>query len=292
MGFSIFHEARVGGRAKNEDFCDYTYTDKSLFMVLADGMGGHLYGEIASRLVVTHMIDCHLNAAKPIIEDHYSFLSETCKSANRVILEYASINGLLEIPRTTVVACLIQNGMLYHAHLGDSRLYVLGKDGELKRRTKDHTRIQYLMDHMEISVNEVLFHPDRNKVYNCLGLFNPSIPSLEELPLSHGDIVILCSDGLWNYVTEQEMWGYTSVPPLSIMGSNLMDLAESRGGVNRDNLTLMALLWSHIDISCLPDVDTVLSGYATQKNFCCEEVLENFEDSVFDELEDEIMLEL
>ncbi|CUT17276.1 Putative protein phosphatase [Candidatus Ichthyocystis hellenicum] len=295
MIFSIFHEARVGGRTKNEDFCDYTYTDESLLMVLADGMGGHLYGEIASRLVVSHMMECHRVRAKPVVSDPYLFLNEICSTANNAVLEYAAVQDLLEIPRTTVVVGLIQGNCLYHAHMGDSRLYVLDNSGEVKRQTRDHTRIQYLLDRGEISPEEILFHPDRNRVYNCLGLCLPTGPCVEELCLENGDVVILCSDGLWNYVSEKEMWDHVSGVPIATMGSRLMDLAECRGGVSRDNLTLMALLWEgsfHDDPTILFCADTILSKDETQKNFCDSESWVSLDDSFFDKLEEEIVLDL
>ncbi|WP_139057257.1 PP2C family protein-serine/threonine phosphatase [Candidatus Ichthyocystis hellenicum] len=295
MIFSIFHEARVGGRTKNEDFCDYTYTDESLLMVLADGMGGHLYGEIASHLVVSHMMARHREEAKPVIDDPYLFLNEICATANGAVLECAVTQNLLETPRTTVVVGLIQGNRLYHAHMGDSRLYVLDRSGAVKRRTKDHTRLQYLLDRGEISQEEILFHPDRNRVYNCLGLCLPIGPCIEELCLEDGDIVIICSDGLWNHVSEEEMWDHMSSVPIAAMGSKLMDLAECRGGVSRDNLTLMALLWEEAfrdDTTVLFCADTILSKEETQKSFCDSEAWVSLDDSFFDKLEEEIIWEL
>ena len=111
----------------------------------------------------------------------FDFLLSAIQSAHRAIVSHAVEHNLLECPRTTCVACIVQNGAAYWAHAGDSRLYVL-RTGQLLAVTQDHSKIQQMIDAGEITPEAAARHPDRNKIFSCLGgVIPPQIASGREL---------------------------------------------------------------------------------------------------------------
>jgi len=136
MKFSVFQLSRIGGREKNEDRMGYCYTRESGLFLLADGMGGHPDGEVAARLALESMSAYYQQCAMPSIIDARQFLEEAILTAHRHILAHAAKRAMLDTPRTTVVAVLVQNGHAVFAHCGDSRAYLV-RNNELVTRTRD-----------------------------------------------------------------------------------------------------------------------------------------------------------
>jgi len=243
MRFTIYQESRVGGRANNEDRTTYCYSRDALLMVVADGMGGHHYGEIAAQIAVQTLADTFQREAKPLLADPFRFLQKSMTNAHHAILDYTTRHHLRDTPRTTCVACVVQDNVAYWAHAGDSRLYLI-RDGRVITQTKDHSRIRLLIEEGMISEAQAAFHPDRNKIYSCLG--SPTPPEIEfsrKTPLNHGDILLLCSDGLWGEMSGDMM-------AVALKGSNLLQAvpmilnqAETKGGPHRDNLSVVAVRW-------------------------------------------------
>jgi len=243
MRFTIYQESRVGGRANNEDRTTYCYSRDALLMVVADGMGGHHYGEIAAQIAVQTLADAFQREAKPLLADPFRFLQKSMTNAHHAILDYTTRHHLRDTPRTTCVACIVQDNVAYWAHAGDSRLYLM-RDGRVIAQTKDHSRIRLLIEEGMISEAQAAFHPDRNKIYSCLG--SPTPPEIEfsrKTPLNHGDILLLCSDGLWGEMSGDMM-------AVALKGSNLLQAvpmilnqAETKGGPHRDNLSVVAVRW-------------------------------------------------
>ena len=243
MRFTIYQESRVGGRANNEDRTTYCYSRDALLMVVADGMGGHHYGEIAAQIAVQTLADAFQREAKPLLADPFRFLQKSMTNAHHAILAYTTRHHLRDTPRTTCVACVVQDNVAYWAHAGDSRLYLI-RDGRVITQTKDHSRIRLLIEEGMISEAQAAFHPDRNKIYSCLG--SPTPPEIEfsrKTPLNHGDILLLCSDGLWGEMSGDMM-------AVALKGSNLLQAvpmilnqAETKGGPHRDNLSVVAVRW-------------------------------------------------
>ena len=243
MRFTIYQESRVGGRANNEDRTTYCYSRDALLMVVADGMGGHHYGEIAAQIAVQTLADTFQREAKPLLADPFRFLQKSMTNAHHAILDYTTRHHLRDTPRTTCVACIVQDNVAYWAHAGDSRLYLM-RDGRVIAQTKDHSRIRLLIEEGMISEAQAAFHPDRNKIYSCLG--SPTPPEIEfsrKTPLNHGDILLLCSDGLWGEMSGDMM-------AVALKGSNLLQAvpmilnqAETKGGPHRDNLSVDAVRW-------------------------------------------------
>ena len=197
MRFTIYQESRPGKRPNNEDRLAHCYSRDALMMVIADGMGGHYYGEIAAQIAVQGLTEAFQREANPKIHDPFSFLNRAMLNAHRAILDFTEVHKLDDSPRTTCVACLIQDNIAYWAHAGDSRLYVI-RGGKVLTRTRDHSRVQLLIDQGIITEAQAAFHPDRNKVYSCLGgRQDPDIELSRKTPLEAGDVLALCTDGLW-----------------------------------------------------------------------------------------------
>jgi len=125
MKFAIYQESRQGPRKSNQDRVVYCYTRDALCMIIADGMGGHLHGEVAAQIATQFIGEAFQRAAQPRLADPFKFLLESITNAHHAIVDYANVRSLLETPRTTVVACVVQEGLAHWAHVGDSRLYLI-----------------------------------------------------------------------------------------------------------------------------------------------------------------------
>jgi serine/threonine protein phosphatase PrpC len=249
MRFTIYQESRQGGRANNEDRVTYCYSRDALLMVVADGMGGHHYGEVAAQIAIQTLADVFQREARPLLADPFRFLQKSMTNAHHAILDYTSRHRLKDTPRTTCVACVVQDNIAYWAHTGDSRLYMM-RGGKTIAQTKDHSRIRLLIEEGMLSEAQAAVHPDRNKIYSCLG--SPTPPEIEfsrKMPLEHGDILLLCTDGMWGVLPGEMM-------ATSLKGANLLQAvpmllnqAETRGGAHGDNLSVVAVRWeeSYVD---------------------------------------------
>ena len=205
MRFSIYQDSQVGGRPSNQDRMGYCFTRESLLLLLADGMGGHSHGELAATLALQTMGSLFQRTAHPTVPDPSAFLDDLVFSAHLSLHRYCSRHRLSDTPRTTIVACLIQQGQAWWTHCGDSRLYWL-RSGRILARTTDHSHVERLVALGRLAPHERARHPDRNKLYNCLGA--PTLPSIDKsaaATLKEGDQLLLCSDGLWGSIPEHEL---------------------------------------------------------------------------------------
>ena len=243
MRFTIFQESRKGSRKVNQDRIAYTYGRDTLMLCVADGMGGHAGGEIAAQIAVRLFIERFQQEAKPILRNPLKFLQDTMLRAHAALGSYANQFSMLETPRTTCVVVVMQANHAYWAHVGDSRFYLL-RQGALIGSTKDHSKVQYLVDQGIIQVDEVSDHPDRNKIFSCLGgLVDPVIDLSKRTPLRNGDILVLCTDGLWSVMPQTELATYLTSTPILKTGPQMMREAEKRGGPDGDNLSTIIVRW-------------------------------------------------
>jgi serine/threonine protein phosphatase PrpC len=146
-------------------------------------------------------------------------------------------------PRTTVVACLVQEGYAFWSFVGDSRLYVV-RDGRILTRTRDHTPVQMLIDAGRIREEAAATHPDRNKLLQCLG--GPRPPRVE--PTAHArlledDIVLLCSDGFWGPLTQRQLLMGLLGKEMKQSLPEMISLAETRAGPRCDNISVLSIQW-------------------------------------------------
>lgn len=268
MKFSIYQSSRQGGRKYNQDRLAYSYSKEALLMVVADGMGGHFHGEVAAQITAQLIAENFQKQSRPLLRDPQHFLTTALHSAHNAICDYAEDNDLLESPRTTCVACVVQRDFAYWAHVGDSRLYLF-RDGRLVTRTQDHSKVQQLFEQGRITEAQMTTHPERNKIYNCLG--GPVPPEVElspKTPIQDGDTVLMCSDGLWGMLSANEIGSILSTYPLDKAIPELLDHAEFRGGQDGDNLSAIAMTWGgKTPPESAPAVSTAsmpLDGFTTQ----------------------------
>jgi len=267
MRFTIFQDSRKGSRKINQDRVAYTFSREALLLVVADGMGGHAGGEIAAQICTRLYVERFQQEAKPVLKNPLKFLQETMLRAHAALGSYANQFSMLETPRTTCVACIIQGNNAYWAHAGDSRLYLL-RQGVLVGQTKDHSKVQYLVDQGIIAAHEALNHPDRNKVFSCLGgMVEPVIDLSKRTPLRNGDILIMCTDGLWSVETREEIATWLTSTPILKSAPQMMREAEQRGGADGDNLSAIVVRWgpdgAAEDVSTITDT-MALGDFQTQ----------------------------
>ena len=243
MRFTIFQESRKGSRKVNQDRIAYTFSRDALLLVVADGMGGHAGGEIAAQIAVRLFIERFQQEAKPVLKNPLKFLQDTMVRAHAALGSYANQFSMLETPRTTCVACLVQAGHAYWAHVGDSRLYLF-RQGGLIGATKDHSKVQYLVDQGIIGADEIGQHPDRNKIFSCLGgLVDPVIDLSRRTPLRNGDVIVMCTDGLWAVFDQREIATWLTSTPILTTAPQMMREGEKRGGAEGDNLSAIVVRW-------------------------------------------------
>ncbi len=258
MRFSIYQDSQVGGRDSNQDRMGYCFTREALLLMLADGMGGHSHGELAAVLALQTMGELFRKSAQPAIADPAAFLEELIFSSHLALHRYRSAHRMTDTPRTTIVACLIQHGQAQWVHCGDSRLYWL-RGGRILARTVDHSHVERLIAVGRLPPYESARHPDRNKLYNCLGA--PTLPSIDKtdaVSLRTGDQLLLCSDGLWNSIPEHQLAYRLSVSPLEQAVPEMVSSAVIAGGKTGDNVTALAFTWLESGDSGVPASDSTL----------------------------------
>lgn len=285
MRFSIFQDSAIGGRPVNQDRMGYCYTRSSLMMVLADGMGGHLRGEVAAQIAVQAAGAAFRRLARPRLTDPSEFLGEVLMNAHRDILRYQSLHRLPEAPRTTFVACVVQDGRAWWAHAGDSRCYWV-RDARLRTCTRDHSRVADLVAMGVIRPEEALHHPERHLVSNCLGA--PFVPRIEIAGgerLRGGDTLMLCSDGIWSAIPDDELCRRIGGAPAATAVPELVRDAVRRSGPSADNATVVAMNWESDDTSGERRPEAAFSDAEVTTTIA----LEPFDDAEIPELsEDEI----
>ncbi len=205
MKCTIAQETRPGRRPYNQDRLGYWRTPEAVLLVLADGMGGHAHGEVAAELTMRHIAAAFRRDARPRLANPDLFLFRALGRSHGMLLREAAQLGLPDTPRTTVVACVVQEGHAYWSHIGDSRFYLVRK-GQVHARTRDHTLVQQLVDEGRLQEDEVGTHPERNRLLQCLGgVQTPRVEPTAATRLERDDILLLCSDGFWGPLTQRQL---------------------------------------------------------------------------------------
>lgn len=243
MKFTVYQNSRQGPRPYNQDRLAYSYSKDALLLVIADGMGGHRHGELAAQLAVKTLTDAFQTLATPMLMDPVRFLTDHILLTHQAIDQLMVAQDLLESPRTTIVAAIVQENVLYCAHVGDSRLYLF-RNRRLQFRTEDHSLVQMLFRKGQISQPEMLTHPERHKIYNCLGgSVTPQIELAPEQNMQPGDILLLCTDGVWSALSDQEINEVLHEGPITSTVPNMLNYAESASGKDGDNASAIGLQW-------------------------------------------------
>jgi|GEM_PF-236564 len=209
---------------------------RGMLLVVCDGMGGENAGEVASALAVD-VIATHLTTSRE--PDTAAALRAAVDHANELIASAADEPARKGMG-TTVVAVLVRDGEAHTAEVGDSRAYVL-RAGELTQITKDQTYVQLLLDQGLMTPEAIKGSVAKNVVLQALGKGPELIVAQRRVPLRRGDLVLVCSDGLSSYVTDEEIRGVlTTSPSLEAGCAELVAMANGRGG--HDNVTVVMAL--------------------------------------------------
>lgn len=216
------------------------------FYAIADGMGGHQYGEVASKVAINSIASTLMqafflpqinpSAAQPQ-NSVLSILREAILNAHQAVLQKASGGG------TTLTCCLVYAKTLTIAHVGDSRAYYIGEDGEVKLYTRDHSLVKRLVELGQISEQEAQNHPQRNVLYRALGQTDPIETDVFSLPLPPDGYLLLCSDGLWGVVPESTiLQTIRQSARLQDACNWLVHLANEAGGPDNISVILVKFL--------------------------------------------------
>lgn len=244
MNFSVHQASHIGNRKFNQDRVAYAYSSDALLLVLADGMGGHLHGELASGLAIETFVESFGQYAQSSRFDPQLFLAYTMRHANQRILQAPHAGTPACAPGSTCVAALIHGGKVYWGHAGDSRFYLL-RDGAVLAMTRDHSMVQQWVDWGVITAEEARSNPQRNKITNCLGGASGMfyMASGEPVELRQNDVLLLGSDGLWGAFADAELAEALAARPIAEALDNLIARALEREGGHSDNITGIALRW-------------------------------------------------
>jgi serine/threonine protein phosphatase PrpC len=241
MRFSVYQISRRGGREKNEDRMGYCYTRDSGLFALADGMGGHPEGEVASQMSLQVMATMFQRDAKPVLKDVRRYLNEAILAGHHALIRYATERALLDTPRTTLVATVLQGREAYWAHCGDSRLYFV-RGNKLLARTRDHSYSE--LQESLAGVVPIGERVNRNVLFTCLGSpGKPVVDIVGPLMLQPGDKILLCSDGLWGAVEDEDITRQMAALPITESVPELVEQALRTAGEKSDNVTVIAVEW-------------------------------------------------
>ena len=226
-------------RSTNEDYFINEKLDKNEYIfIIADGMGGHNAGGIASELGTLTFINQYKyqRKKKKSIIDSMSF---SIKKANETIYKKALSDPKKSGMGTTFSACVISNMKAYIIHVGDSRIYLI-RDNDMKRVTTDHTFVEKMLEQGKITDQEALHHPQKNILYMSLGVqksFEPEI--IDNFDIKDGDVIVMCSDGLVNTVTNNQIKKFSLIYNPQESVEKLIKLANKNGGT--DNITVQVI---------------------------------------------------
>ncbi|MBC8062607.1 MAG: Stp1/IreP family PP2C-type Ser/Thr phosphatase [Clostridiaceae bacterium] len=221
-------------RAENEDSVEFYEDNLMGIYVIADGMGGYNSGEIASSMAVKEVLNyikTNISLAKPEV-----IMKEAIFNANNDIFKYSLENEEHRGMGTTITACILINEELIVGHVGDSSCLVLNQLG-ISKLTKDHSLVQQLIDSGSITESEALTHPNKNIITRALGtsdfveidIYKQSIIGIKK--------IILCTDGLSNFVSNNEIYDIIICNNNEVASKKLIELGKEKG--SRDNLSVI-----------------------------------------------------
>lgn len=206
--------------------------------VLCDGMGGAKAGNVASDTAVTVISDCirkniRRNMRSKSIK---SLLESSVVAANAIIFNHANSDEDYYGMGTTVVAAIFSDNVAHIVHAGDSRAYII-RGEEIEQITSDHSIVQHLYELGQITKEEALTHPKRNVITRAVGTQETIRTDYNEIDYEDDDVILLCSDGLTNYVTEEQIVDIIRNNPLAECTELLVNAANESGG--GDNITVV-----------------------------------------------------
>lgn len=232
----------IGHRQDNQDRAEVLFGDESLLAIVADGMGGHARGDLAAETAVASLSNSFRKLRQTPLKQQEFFKRALTVAHEEVLSLGAGMRPEIR-PGTIIVSALVTGDSLCWAHIGDSRAYLI-RDGRIFSQTQDQSVVGELLAAGEITTAQSLIHPERHMVQYCLGVDEetPPIPVSEPVTLRAGDIVLLCSDGLWSQLGEAYI--VECLSKADDLDASLQSLAEDavRGGhPQSDNVTAVVL---------------------------------------------------
>ncbi|MFO1372464.1 MAG: protein phosphatase 2C domain-containing protein [Candidatus Competibacteraceae bacterium] len=228
-----------GGRHEQQDrWGIFISPNRSgLLAIIADGMGGHLEGALGAQTAI--------DVARVFVETQYAQLSANPAVALNQLCKqiHNTINQRSETARSTIVILWLHGNQGYWLNIGDSRLYHF-RQAERLMRTRDHSAVQLLMDLGEIEESQMATHPAQNRLYRSLGGEEPPKPDSGSVQMKPDDLFVLCTDGVWEHIAENEFWTAATLYEPQIATKMLTEQAVCRGGAMADNATLLFIRMS------------------------------------------------
>lgn len=235
----------LGDRQDNQDRAAVVVAEDAAIMLVFDGMGGHSDGARAAEIGLKTVQDMFVSTRLPVF-DPQGFLYMALSRAHDEVVKMGRDLPVDFRPRATCAVCLIQEAGSFWAHIGDSRIYQL-RDGRLIARSRDHSHVEVLIQEGAITEEEALDHPMRNFVECCIGgdIPVPDMSITARRPLSPGDVLLACTDGLWSGIGDEEIAKNATREDQSL-AENLKALSLKALATNSpysDNTTGTALRW-------------------------------------------------
>ncbi|XXM73477.1 Stp1/IreP family PP2C-type Ser/Thr phosphatase [Lysinibacillus sphaericus] len=236
---TVFYTDKGKVRQHNEDSVDiFKNSHGDYLAVVADGMGGHRAGDVASQLAITSLKDMWKNTEKFETADQAeNWLKTTINEVNKEVYSYSQSHRECEGMGTTLVGAICTSLFATIVNIGDSRGYILNENG-FHQLTEDHTLVNELVRSGEISKEDAEHHPRKNVILRAIGTETSITMDIKTIMFEDDDVLLLCSDGLSNKVSEQEMKEILSNDDsLEKKGEKLVHLANDYGG--EDNITVL-----------------------------------------------------
>ncbi len=227
-------------RSINQDSFAASQVGGKVWAVVCDGMGGANAGGVASANAVKKITDIMEQSLNAQMGAAYlrSTLQSSIETANALLYDMAQKNEIYAGMGTTAVLTVILNSTAYFAHVGDSRLYIC-RQGELEQLTNDHSIVQFMVENGQLSPNEAKTHPRKNVITRAVGVDERISVDLGECAVFESDRLLLCTDGLTNYVDIQEIAKEMTSSDFDGIPQRLIDLANNGGG--GDNITVVVI---------------------------------------------------
>lgn len=243
MKFQTATLSRNGGRKDNEDYIIYKEEEGYACWVVADGLGGHPGGALASRIVAEEIAKRFFLTKRIDVASIRLYM----KTAHGVLLQQQEEEGSVQSYKTTVVALFTDGKNMRWGHAGDSRIYRIHR-GSVVYQSRDHSVPQLMVDAGELKPGEIRFHEDRNRLLRVFGMRGDLQPEVDKelTPALKGDAYLLCTDGFWEYVTETEMeidFAKAASPEewLAYMEERLLQRAQARDRRGFDNYSAIGI---------------------------------------------------
>lgn len=227
-------------RQENQDnYCAQQLAGGTAWGIVCDGMGGVNGGRIAAHIATDTMQQYFARQMRSLQPgNEKSFIMRGFDITNRAVYEKATSDPEMMGMGTTGVCAYASNGMAHVVHAGDSRAYLF-HEGELRQITRDHSMVQQLVDSGKITREQAAQHPKKNLITRALGVSANIVPEYNRCEIEVGDIILLCTDGLTNMISDEEIALVLREVPFFDAPSILVDRALQAGG--QDNITVLLM---------------------------------------------------